>query len=319
MTSTPALNTVTGHAGLIAIDKIGNKVLFLDPITYRPLRALDGFTPRVHELAISPDRRLAYVPIYGDGKHGDNPHPGHELAVIDLHARRHVRTLSVAPFKAPHCLRWGPQGQLYCLCENSGVVLEMDAESGRILHAIETGSSNAHRMELLPDGSKLYTENEEDAFVSVIDLRARRRIKDIELAGPLDGIGLSPSGDTLVLVSDALPQLFVVDTRTDQVTRTIDLQGYRKPAQIARFSPDGRYLVVTSHEEPLATVLPASLDGQQPVHLQKGPMDMAFHEDGRTVLIANHDAGSISVVDLASGQVVRTLACGKGVETLSFY
>lgn len=30
-----------------------------------------------------------YVPIYGDGIHGKNPHPGHLIALFDLKARRH--------------------------------------------------------------------------------------------------------------------------------------------------------------------------------------------------------------------------------------
>jgi YVTN family beta-propeller protein len=46
---------------------------------------------------------------------------------------------------------------------------------------------------------------------------------------------------------------------------------------------------------------------------------MAFHPDGRTVLIANHNAGSLSVADLEQAEVLRTVPAGVGVETLSFY
>jgi hypothetical protein len=66
-------NFATGSNGLIAVDKIGNQILFLDPGTYATMLTLDAFAPRVHELAISPDHRTAYVPIYGDGIHGKNP------------------------------------------------------------------------------------------------------------------------------------------------------------------------------------------------------------------------------------------------------
>ena len=38
---------------------------------------------------------------------------------------RHAGDFSTYPYLAPHGLRWGPQGQLYCVCENSGVVLEI--------------------------------------------------------------------------------------------------------------------------------------------------------------------------------------------------
>ena len=65
-------NFMTGSNGLIAVDKVGNQVLFLDPISYETVLVLDGFAPRVHELLVAPDGGTAYVPIYGDGIHGKN-------------------------------------------------------------------------------------------------------------------------------------------------------------------------------------------------------------------------------------------------------
>jgi DNA-binding beta-propeller fold protein YncE len=312
-------NFVTGSDGLIAVDKIGNKILFLDPITYDTILTLSGFAPRLHELAISPDRKTAFAPIYGDGKHGDNPNPGHLIAVFDLKARRHTGDISTAPYFAPHGLRWGPEGQLYCVCENSGVVLEMDAKTGDHRHVMQVGSDKAHRIEVLPDGSKLYTENEEDSFATVIDLRARRRVKKILAPNGLVGLGMSPDGKMIILVDAMKPQVLVVDTATDTVTRTVDLDGHTQAAQIARFSPSGKYLVVTSHDEPVATIFDADLSSQQAVQLGKGSMDMAFHPDGRTVLIGNQDAGTIAVVDLESAEVLRSLSAGEGVEALAFF
>src|ERR1700759_456138 len=205
-------NFATGDNGLIAVDKIGNQILFLDPRTYATTLTLDAFAPRVHELAISPDHRTAYVPIYGDGIHGKNPHPGHLIAVFDLVARRHAGDFSTYPYLAPHGLRWGPQGQLYCVCENSGVLLEMDAASGAIEHVIGVESNKAHSLEVLPDGSKLYTENEEDTFASVVDLSARRLIKRIPTPNGTAGIGMSPVGKTIVLVPAMDPRLLLCRT-----------------------------------------------------------------------------------------------------------
>ena len=312
-------NFATGSTGLIAVDKVGNQVLFLDPKTYATTLTLDAFAPRVHELAISPDHKTAYVPIYGDGIHGKNPHPGHLIALFDLVARRHAGDFSTYPYLAPHGLRWGPQGQLYCVCENSGVVLEMDAGTGGIKHVIEVGSDKAHRIEVTPDGSKLYTENEEDTFACVIDLKARRRSKKIPAPNGLAGIGMSPDGRTIILVDAKQPQVLVVDTRSDEVVRTVKLEGHEKAAQIARYSPDGRYLIVTSFDAPLGTIFDAKLEKQKLLQLGQGPMNMAFHPNGQIVLTANHNAGSLAVVDLEQGEVLRTVPAGVGVETFSFF
>jgi DNA-binding beta-propeller fold protein YncE len=312
-------NFATGSTGLIAVDKVGNQVLFLDPKTYATTLTLDAFAPRVHELAISPDHKTAYVPIYGDGIHGKNPHPGHLIALFDLEARRHAGDFSTYPYLAPHGLRWGPQGQLYCVCENSGVVLELDAGTGSIKHVIEVGSDKAHRIEVTPDGSKLYTENEEDTFASVVDLKARKRTKKIPAPNGLAGIGMSPDGRTIVLVDAKQPQILVVDTRGDEVVRTVKLEGHEKAAQIARYSPDGRYLIVTSFDAPLGTIFDAKLEKQKLLQLGQGPMNMAFHPDGQIVVTANHNAGSLAVVDLEQGEVLRTVPAGVGIEILSFY
>jgi len=259
------------------------------------------------------------VPIYGDGIHGNNPHPGHLIALFDLVARRHAGDFSTYPYLAPHGLRWGPRGQLYCVCENSGVVLEMDAGKGSIEHVIEVGSDKAHRIEVTPDGSKLYTENEEDTFACVIDLKARKRIKKIPAPNGLAGLGMSPDGKTIVLVDAKAPQIMVVDTKRDEIVRTVRLEGHEKAAQIARYSPDGRYLVVTSFDAPLGTIFDAKLETQRLLQLGRGPMNMAFHADGRILLTANHNAGSLAVVDLEQAEVLRTVPAGVGVETLSFY
>jgi hypothetical protein len=39
-------------------------------------------------------------------------------------------------------------------------------------------------------------------------------------------------------------------------------------------------------------------------------MNMAFHPDGRAVLISNHDEGTIAVVDLECAEISRSLPAG---------
>ena len=131
---------------------------------------LDGFPRTVHELLVVPETGLAYVPIFGDGIHGRNPNPGHLLCVIDLHKRAHVGDIDLRPYIAPHTLKRGPDGLIYITCENSAVVAVIDPSTHTVVDAIDSGSTNGHRLIISPDGQRLYTENEEDATISVIDL-----------------------------------------------------------------------------------------------------------------------------------------------------
>src|SRR5262249_25276355 len=135
--------TQTDARGLIAVDKMGGKVLFLNPATYATETVIDGFPRTVHELLVVPETSLAYVPIFGDGIHGRNPNPGHVLCVIDLDKRRRVGDIDLRPYIAPHTLKLGPDGLIYITCENSAVVAVIDRKTHKVVDAIESGSTNA--------------------------------------------------------------------------------------------------------------------------------------------------------------------------------
>jgi DNA-binding beta-propeller fold protein YncE len=138
--------------GIIAVDKKGGKVLFLDPASHATTLVLDDFAPVPHELLVPPHAATAYVPIYGDGVHGRNPHPGHLLSIVDLEQRRHVADIDLSPFVAPHGLQIGFDGLLYLTCEASGVVALVDLVTRKVVGAIETGSTNSHRLAMAPGG-----------------------------------------------------------------------------------------------------------------------------------------------------------------------
>ena len=105
-----------GTRGLIAVDKMGAKVLFLDPLTYETQVVLDGFEKTVHELLVVPETGLAYVPIFGDGIHGRNPNPQHLLCVFDLNTRAPCRDDRPAPLHRPaYAQAWARRADLHHL------------------------------------------------------------------------------------------------------------------------------------------------------------------------------------------------------------
>ena len=191
--------------GMIAVDKMGGKVLFLNSKTYETEVVIDGFPRTVHELLVVPETRRAYVPIFGDGIHGRNPNPQHYLCVFDLEKRALDTTIDLRPYIAPHTLKLGPDGLIYITCENSAVVAVIDRATNKVVDAIDSGSTNGHRLIIAPDGQRLYTENEEDGTVSVIDLRKRQLLGKIKTPRPLAGIAISADGRTVVAVDDAQP------------------------------------------------------------------------------------------------------------------
>lgn len=303
--------------GMIAVDKIGTKVLFLNPDTFATEVVLEGFPRTVHELLIVPETGLAYVPIYGDGIHGRNPNPGHLLAVIDLAKRAHVGDIDLRPYIAPHTLKLGPDGLIYVTCENSAVVAVIDRSTHKVVDAIDSGSTNGHRLIIAPDGKRLYTENEEDGTISVIDLPARKLIGKIATPQVLAGITIADDNRTIVAVSDESPVIFLIDSGKGEVVRTVPLNGAPKPAQIARYSPDYSVLAVSAVGGDSLTLFFDGFEDQSTLLFGNQPMDMAFR--GNDLFVACQGDGSVHVVDLPSRKERKVFQAGKGCESLGFF
>jgi DNA-binding beta-propeller fold protein YncE len=302
--------------GLIAVDKMGGKVLFLNPATYETETVLDGFQRTVHELLVLPDIGRAYVPIFGDGIHGRNPNPGHTLHVIDLHKRARAADIDLRPLIAPHTLKLGPDGLIYITCENSAVVAIIDPATNEVVGTIETGSANAHRLIISGDGQRLYTENEEDASISVIDLPARKLVGKIATPHPLAGIAISADGRTVIAVDDAEPNLFLIDAATEKI-RTVPLQGVPKAAQIARYRDDFSLLAVSAVSCGFVSLIDSSFTHQSAIEVGSQPMDMAFRGD--ELFVGCQGDGTVHVIDIPSRAWKSSFKAGTGCESLGFF
>ena len=305
-----------GH-GMIGVDKMGAKILFINPATYETQKILDGFQRTVHELLIVPETGLAYVPIYGDGIHGRNPNPGHTLCIIDLARREHVGDIDLRPYIAPHTLKLGPDGLIYITCENSAVVAVVDPKTRQVIDAIKSGSTNAHRLIISPDARRLYTENEEDGEVSIIDLPQRKLLGNIKTPHPLAGITISGDGKTVVVVSDQEPVLFLIDTVAETVRETIVLKDVAKPAQIARYSPDWSVLGVTSLNSDTVSLITPTFRDQTAIKVGSQPMDMAYRGD--ELFVACQGDGSVHVIDIPARRWKQSFKAGTGCESLGFF
>jgi len=96
-----------------------------------------------HELAISPDHKTAYIPIYGDGVlRGRNPHPGHVIAIVDLASKKMTGTIDVSPYIAPHGLQVDSKGNsVRNVRPEPAKFLVIDPKTRTITAAIDTGGN----------------------------------------------------------------------------------------------------------------------------------------------------------------------------------
>lgn len=319
------INNPTGENGLIGIDKIGDKVRFFDPKSYKEQTVLD--IKNHHEVTISPDHKIAYVSEFGKFARGRFAESGQNISVLDLENRKVIRQINTAPFKGPHGMRLDGQGQLWVIFEESGELGVIDIETQKLVETYNVGTAKSRPpfIEMLPDGSKIYISSKLGNIV-VFDVKNQIVKGEIDVPFGTEGIAVSPDGSRIILAENTEQKLLVIDTSSDQIVDQIPLLGavLSNPARSRlvriRFTLDGNTLVSTNYASGIVHVHDgANLREQVMLPVAKGPQGIAFTADQNHAVISNHDCGIATIVNLRSQSVVDWFEFGDGIETLTFY
>lgn len=166
---------------------------------------------------------------------------------------------------------------------------------------------------------RVYVANQTSNTVSVIDPSANKLLGVIRLGDPVPGalsalyrgqllvhgLGYSPDGKTLAVVSIASNSVTLIETATNRVKKVIYVG--RSPHE-AFYSPDGRELWVTVRGEDYISVIdPAKMIEVRRIQLANGPGMTMFGPDGRYAFICSSFTPELAVIDAASHQIVKRL------------
>ena len=317
------INHSLGTAGLVVVCKRDGFVEFHDAARYDLVEEIK-LPDFPHEVVLSPDRRKAYVSIYGNGQVGTNTEPGTRIAVIDLAAKKLDGFIEIAPFLAPHGMLFDRAGLLWATAESSHALVYIDPIRGVVLGHVETESLRTHFMAATPDGAKIYVPHRQLNFMSVVDTATKQVTKRLpDFRYECQGVATSPDGNRVYQAASARPEITIIDPKTDTIAGKIAVEGLGDfPPQLNRLrvSPDNRYLVISFHVSRMAAVIDTEAPERQNLFkLDKAPMGIAFTADLNQALVTNHDAGTISVIDLKAMQLAGTIKTHMGAETMAFY
>jgi DNA-binding beta-propeller fold protein YncE len=153
-----------------------------------------------HDIAISPNRRQAWVSL--DGLN--------QLAVVDLAARKLVRY--VRTDQRPHDLLFAPDGRLWVSDWDEGVYVY--AAQGRVVKKILAGVQ-VHHLAFTPDGEQAWLTDHEGARIFVADARNLRVLDSLRSGGAPHHVTITPDGRWAVVADHAEGTLvlFAVATR----------------------------------------------------------------------------------------------------------
>ncbi len=224
----------------VIVHKWDNSVGFYDANTGQQLAKFEvGVKP--HEMALSADKRLAYITNYGVNSYTQTEEGGNTISIIDLVGRRKLGEIELGKFHRPHGVERGRSGLLYVTTDFPPTLLVVDPAREKIVREITVGQSLPHMVVITRDDRKAYTANSGSGSVTAIDLKTNNVIKHISIGGVPMGLELSHDGRTLYAVNRTGDQLLVIDTRKDEVTRKIEIKG--QPVRL-RLTRDGKHLLV---------------------------------------------------------------------------
>lgn len=299
-----------------------------------------------HEVAVSPNGRLALIADYGGGpeEHGST------LTVIDLPTARVVKTIDLGEHRRPHGLVWLDGRRALVTAEMSKNLLEIDVEEGKVVRALPTNQDVSHMVAVVPGGARAFVANIQPGTVTALDLKTGKHLGNIKTGAGAEGIDVTPDGKQVWVTNRAADTVSVVDAKSLKVLAT--LKSPKFPIRV-KITPDGKHALVSNAEsgeisvfsvasrkllrrisfkaEALAAAMaavPSAAPGKGKA--EKGdkrmfdfgespvPIGILIAPDGKHAYVALANADKVASIDLKEWKVIGSVPTGKEPDGMGY-
>jgi len=302
----------------LLVDQKGDRSLaIVDPVAGKVVADVAENGTTGHEVAASPDGRLAFVPIYGNSGVGKPGTDGTNIVVIDVASHKVVGEIELGYGARPHCAVFGPtDGLLYVTTEMDDSVTIIDPKTLKIIDAIPTGEPESHMLALSHDGLRGYTANVGPGTVSVLDVKARKTLKVIPVSGNVQRIAISNDDRWVFTADETAPRLAVIDTAANAVAKWVKLDGLGYGSAP---TPDGRFLLIAIPDANAVDVIDLkTMAVVEKVAVGKDPQEVLVRPDGKAAYVSCIGSNQVAEIDVATWKVSRTIATGNGTDGLGW-
>ncbi|HEY5328388.1 MAG TPA: cytochrome D1 domain-containing protein [Acidobacteriaceae bacterium] len=314
--SASAQKPIAAQGRLIVANKGDATIGIVDPVAGRQLLTVPEGGITGHEVAVSPDGRTAYVPIYGNAGVATAGTNGRNMVVIDLKSGKVTGNVDFGHGVRPHYPVYDRVNHvLYVTTELDKTVTIIDPATLKIIGAIPTSQAQSHVLAISHDGRRGYTANVGPGTLSVLDLKTRKLITVVPISGNTQRVSVSMD-DKLVFTADQTkPQLAVVDATTNKLKTWVPLPaiGYGTSP-----TPDGHWLLVAiPSKNQVAVVDLAKLTLVKTIDVAKEPQAIVVRPDSKEAYASCRASNQVAVIDLSSWKV-RFIDTGKGVDGMAW-
>lgn len=315
---------------LLVLNKSDNTVSFIDLATRKTVATIPtGVGP--HEVAVSPNGKIAVIANYGAQT------PGSTLTVIDIPAKKTLRTIDLGDYRRPHGIVWLKGDEVVVTAEGNKALLVVDVNTAKVSAAVVTDQNVSHMVVVSPKHGRAFVANIGSGSVTVIDLKERKRIADIQTGAGAEGIDISPDESEVWVSNRAANTVSVIGTETLKVTATLESKDF--PIRV-KFTPGGKHVLVSNARSGDVAIFDAagrkeikrvSMEvkaseassssgrifgnqfGQSPV-----PVGILVAPGLGHAFVANTNADIVTVLDLRTWQIVDRLTAGKEPDGLGY-
>ncbi|MBC8167172.1 MAG: beta-propeller fold lactonase family protein [Bryobacteraceae bacterium] len=305
------------HAHLIVANKGESTVGIIDTESGKQLATVPEGGITGHELTVSADGKLAYVPMYGDAGVGKPGSDGRNMIVVDIESRKVVGNVDFGKGVRPHHPVFGPKnGMLYVTTELDQTISIIDPKTLKITGTIPTGQPESHMLAISNDGKRGYTANVGPGTVSVLDMEARKVITTIPISTNTQRISVSADDKMVFTADQTKPELVVIDTATNKVRTRVALpaSGYGTAA-----TRDGKWLVVAVPKaNKVAVVDLMTMRVAHTVDVPGTPQFVLLRPDGREAFVSCDKSGKVAVINVSDWKVKKLIDAGKEVDGLAW-
>jgi DNA-binding beta-propeller fold protein YncE len=302
---------------LLVANQQDRTLSIIDPAATAQITAVPEGGITGHEVAASPDGRLAYVPIYGNsgvGKPGTN---GSNMVVIDPASHKVIGNVDFGHGVRPHCVIYDKNsGLLYVTTELDKAVTIVDPRTLKVAGSIPTSQEQSHMLAISHDGKRGYTANVGPGTVSVLDMKAHKTLAVIPVSGQVQRISIS-NNDKMVFTSDQTkPQLAVINTATNKIQAWVPIpaSGYGTAS-----TRDGRWLLVALPSiNKVAVVDLHVLKVVRTIDVPSAPQEILVRPDGLIAYVSCAPSGQIAAINIAQWKVQSLIKAGPWADGLAW-
>lgn len=312
----------TGDPSSVPIEAITTDAIYVVNGGESSITVIDGIRDEVagtielldveypHHIYLGPDRRTLLVAVPGSdlsGGHGGGGHGGPTGAVLALEATTGA-TIAARRLDAPnHNAVFAPDGRSIWTSQiaTPGEVAVLDAQSLATRASVEVGNGPAE-VTFATTGAYGFVANTESDSVSILDPATGSVVDTLEVGdGP---VGAWPGIDGRMYVDNETGKsISVIDPSSRAVVATFPL-GFT-PA-LAAIAPNGELWVTDTENGKLVFLDPSSGQNLGELVTAAGAHAFAFSADGAKAYVTNQLADNVSVVELATKRVAKTIPVG---------